>query len=140
MTVWLIDKSALVRLGQSPQASDWALRIQRGLVVRVSKVTRLEIGFSARSAAELRSSQARPPLAASGPVTWVKCNVSVHEDGQTLVRVDPAGELRNMFSASKPIRASGTISMTTRPGVSRWATNAACCVSLFGRTLAASSG
>ena len=29
---WLIDKSALVRLGASPDAEQWADRIQRGLV------------------------------------------------------------------------------------------------------------
>ncbi len=62
MTVWLIDKSALVRLAQSPDAGEWASRIQRGLV-RVSTVTRLEVGFSARTADDLRSGFARPPLA-----------------------------------------------------------------------------
>lgn len=62
MTTWLIDKSALVRLAVSPDAATWATRIQRGLV-RVSTLTRLEIGFSARSATELRQSTTRPPLA-----------------------------------------------------------------------------
>ena len=62
MTVWLIDKSALVRLARSPDADEWASRIQRGLV-RVSTVTRLEVGFSARTADDLRSGFARPPLA-----------------------------------------------------------------------------
>ena len=60
--VWLIDKSALVRLARSPDAEEWASRIQRGLV-RISTLTRLEVGFSARSADELRASTARPPLA-----------------------------------------------------------------------------
>ena len=45
---WLIDKSALVRLGASPDAEQWAQRIERGLV-RISTVTRLEVGYSARS-------------------------------------------------------------------------------------------
>lgn len=63
MTVWLIDKSALVRLARSPDADEWASRIQRGLV-RISTVTRLEVGFSARTADDLRSGFARPPLAA----------------------------------------------------------------------------
>jgi predicted nucleic acid-binding protein len=62
MTAWLIDKSALVRIAASPQAEDWAARIERGLV-RISTVTRLEVGFSARSAEDLRSVREHPPLA-----------------------------------------------------------------------------
>ncbi|WP_028648823.1 PIN domain nuclease [Nocardiopsis sp. CNT312] len=58
---WLIDKSAFIRLGTSPDAHQWAVRIERGLV-RVSTMTRLEIGFSARSGAELRNAVGRPPL------------------------------------------------------------------------------
>jgi len=46
MTGWLIDTSALVRLAESPDAQVWADRIQRGLV-RISTVTRLEVGYSA---------------------------------------------------------------------------------------------
>jgi predicted nucleic acid-binding protein len=63
VTAWLIDKSALVRLGQSDDAEEWASRIQRGLVL-ITTVTRLEVGFSARSAEELRASIGRAPLAA----------------------------------------------------------------------------
>ena len=62
MTAWLVDKSALVRLAQSAGAAEWASRIERGLV-RISTVTRLEVGSSARTAADLRSGFARPPLA-----------------------------------------------------------------------------
>lgn len=58
---WLIDKSALVRLPGSTEAKAWANRIQRGLV-RISTVTRLEVGFSARSGGELREGLALPPL------------------------------------------------------------------------------
>ena len=61
MTAWLIDKSALVRLAVSPDAAEWASRITRGLV-RISTVTRLEVGFSARSASDLRQSRSEPPL------------------------------------------------------------------------------
>ncbi|MEI7753112.1 MAG: PIN domain nuclease [Actinomycetota bacterium] len=50
---WLIDKSALVRLSATADADEWATRIERGLV-RISTVTRLELGYSARSAAEHR--------------------------------------------------------------------------------------
>jgi predicted nucleic acid-binding protein len=60
---WLIDKSALVRLGQSPDAPAWARRIERGRV-RVTSVTLLEVGYSARSAADWRRGLHGPPIAA----------------------------------------------------------------------------
>lgn len=69
MTAWLIDKSALVRLATSPDAAEWATRIERGLV-RITTVTRLEIGYSARSGPELRTGLARPPLSAM-PVEYL---------------------------------------------------------------------
>ena len=62
VTTWLIDKSALVRLADSTDAPAWASRIERGLV-RVSNLTRLEVGNSARNGADLRSGLHRPPLA-----------------------------------------------------------------------------
>jgi len=61
VTEWLIDKSALVRLGGSPDAPDWAARIARGLV-RISTVTRLEVGYSARSGDDLRAGMRQPPM------------------------------------------------------------------------------
>ena len=69
MTAWLIDKSALVRLAVSPDAAEWAGRIERGLV-RITTVTRLEAGYSARSGEELRAGFRRPPLA-SMPVEYL---------------------------------------------------------------------
>jgi predicted nucleic acid-binding protein len=63
VTDWLIDKSALVRLGSSPDAAEWASRIQRGLV-RITTVTRLEVGYSARAGANLRAGLQQPPLSA----------------------------------------------------------------------------
>lgn len=69
MTDWLIDKSALVRLGSSPVAPSWADRIDRGLV-RISTVTRLEVGYSARSGDDLRRGLRTPPLA-SMPVEYL---------------------------------------------------------------------
>jgi hypothetical protein len=60
---WLIDKSALVRLGGSMRAGEWANRIERGLV-RIATVTRLEVGLSARSGADLRAGLSRSPLSA----------------------------------------------------------------------------
>jgi len=61
VTDWLIDKSALVRLGNSPDAAEWAVRIERGLV-RITTMTRLEVGYSARSASEARSVFGTPPI------------------------------------------------------------------------------
>jgi predicted nucleic acid-binding protein len=69
VTTWLIDKSALVRLGASPDADQWASRMERGLV-RVTTVTRLEIGFSARSGPDLRVGLRQPPLSAM-PVEYL---------------------------------------------------------------------
>jgi predicted nucleic acid-binding protein len=63
VTDWLIDKSALVRLAASPDAAQWAARIERGLV-RVTTVTRLEVGYSARSGEDLRAGLRQQPLAA----------------------------------------------------------------------------
>jgi predicted nucleic acid-binding protein len=62
VTDWLVDKSALVRLATSPDAEQWAARIERGLV-RVTTVTRLEVGYSARSGEDLRAGLQQPPLA-----------------------------------------------------------------------------
>ncbi len=69
MTQWLADKSALVRLGVSPDAATWAERIERGLV-RVTTVTRLEVGFSARSWQDARAVLTGPPLS-SMPVEYL---------------------------------------------------------------------
>jgi predicted nucleic acid-binding protein len=59
---WLIDKSAYTRLPGSPDAQVWVDRIERGMV-RISTVTRLEIGYSFRTAAQARSESVSPPLA-----------------------------------------------------------------------------
>jgi len=69
MTSWLADKSALARLAHTPDAALWATRIERGLV-RITTVTRLEVGYSARSGSDLRSGLKRPPLAAM-PVEYL---------------------------------------------------------------------
>jgi predicted nucleic acid-binding protein len=67
-TGWLIDKSALVGLGASADAEVWADRIERGLV-RIATVTLLEVGYSARSAADLRAGFTEPPIA-SMPIEY----------------------------------------------------------------------
>jgi hypothetical protein len=66
---WLIDKSALARLAASPDAAQWAGRIERGLV-RITTVTRLEVGYSARSGSDLRVGLRQPPLS-SMPVQYL---------------------------------------------------------------------
>jgi predicted nucleic acid-binding protein len=65
---WLIDKSALVRLGATGESETWAGRIERGLV-RIATVTLLEVAYSARDAAQLRAGLAEPPIA-SMPVEY----------------------------------------------------------------------
>ena len=69
VTSWLIDKSALVRLAASPDAEQWATRIERGLV-RITSITRLEVGYSARTATDLREAGSQAPLA-SMPVEYL---------------------------------------------------------------------
>jgi predicted nucleic acid-binding protein len=63
VTSWLIDKSAYVRMqaGHAARIEDWNARIERGLV-RLSTVTRLELGFSVRSGAAGRQAFGLPPL------------------------------------------------------------------------------
>lgn len=63
VTTWLIDKSAYVRLqlGQATNRDVWGARISRGLV-RLSTITRLELGYSARSGDAGRRQFALPPL------------------------------------------------------------------------------
>ena len=63
MTSWLIDTSAFVRLqlGQASDSGIWNARIERGLV-RISTITRLEVGFSVRAGEAGRMIFAEPPL------------------------------------------------------------------------------
>ena len=63
VTGWLIDKSAYVRmhLGRLVDADEWNARIERGLV-RVSTITRLEIGFWVRTGVDGRMIFKLPPL------------------------------------------------------------------------------
>jgi len=60
---WLIDKSALIRIPESPDVAQWNNRIERGLV-HITNVTRLEIGYSARSGSSARRDFREAPLAA----------------------------------------------------------------------------
>lgn len=69
MSAWLIDKSAIGRLHRASDVDAWVGRIERG-VIRVSTLTRLEVGFSARSAPDHRTLLAEPPIA-SMPVEYL---------------------------------------------------------------------
>lgn len=72
---WLIDKSALARLAASTQAAQWSARIERGLV-RITTVTLLEVGYSARSASDLRIGLREPPVS-SMPVEYLTPAIEV---------------------------------------------------------------
>jgi len=61
--------SQLIRPAASPGAEEWASRIERGLV-RITTVTRLEVGYSARTAADLRAGLRQPPVSAM-PVEYL---------------------------------------------------------------------
>jgi predicted nucleic acid-binding protein len=63
MTDWLLDKSALARIGTSPDAEAWATRAERGLL-RISTPTLLEQGYSARSGADWQG------IIHGTPVAW----------------------------------------------------------------------
>ncbi len=69
MTNWLIDKSALARLGSGSDSDVWANRMHRGMV-RISTLTRLEIGYSARGGEQARSIFRSPPVSAM-PVEYL---------------------------------------------------------------------
>ena len=66
---WLIDKSALVRVANSPDVDEWNNRVERGLV-HITNLTRLEIGYCARSGAAARRDFDESPLAAM-PVEYM---------------------------------------------------------------------
>jgi predicted nucleic acid-binding protein len=100
---WLIDKSALVRLGDSPDAEQWAQRIERGLV-RISTVTRHEVGCSARSAKDARSMFAHPPLSAM-PVEYF---TPVTEDRAVEVQLLLAGQGQHRAPALPDVLIAAT--------------------------------
>jgi predicted nucleic acid-binding protein len=59
---WLIDTSALARMGSSIDADLWLERVQRGMV-RLTVPTVLEIGYSARSGSDWHTLIEAPPVA-----------------------------------------------------------------------------
>lgn len=64
VTSWLIDKSAYKHLAASAEAEVWVDRIERGLV-RISTITRPEVGYSFRDAAQARMESVSPPAEAA---------------------------------------------------------------------------
>jgi len=107
VTGWLIDKSALIRLGQSPDTVQWAQRIQRGLV-RITTVTRLEVGFSARSGQDARSMFARPPLSAM-PVEYLTPAI---EDRAVEVQLLLAGQGQHRAPSIPDVIIAATAELT----------------------------
>lgn len=67
--LWLIDKSAVVRLAHSRDPDVWANRIERGLV-HISNLTRLEIGYSAQTGDLARREFREAPVGAM-PVEYL---------------------------------------------------------------------
>jgi len=61
VTSWLIDKSALVRIPESPDREEWVDRTARGLL-HLCTITRLEVAYSGRGATEISRQLAQPPL------------------------------------------------------------------------------
>lgn len=103
---WLIDKSALVRLADSPDAVEWASRIERGLV-RITPVTRLEVGHSARTAAQARSVFRSPPISAM-PVEYLTPAI---EDRALEVQVALAGKGRHRAPSIPDLIVAATAEM-----------------------------
>lgn len=103
LTDWLVDASALARLGTSPDAAAGVDRIDRGLV-RICTVTRLEIGYSARSGAALRAATHRPPLA-SMPVEY-----------QTPAGEDRAAEVQTLLADRGRHRAASVPDLIVAAG------------------------
>ena len=107
ITAWLIEKSALVRLGESTQAAEWADRIERGLV-RIATVTRLEVGFSARSGTDLRTALSRPPLAAMP----VECQTPAIEDRAVEIQLRLAEQGHHRAASVPDLLVAATAELT----------------------------
>jgi hypothetical protein len=107
---WLIDKSALVRLRASVEAEAWLERIDRGLV-RITTLTILEMGFSARSASDLTRGLHRPPIS-SMPLEYMTPSI---EDRavQIVLALAERGEHRAPSIADVLIAAAAELSGLT---------------------------
>ena len=82
MSGWLIDTSALASLARSPDAVEWAVRIERRLV-RICTVTRLEVGYAAKTGADPRTAARHSPPAS----TPVKYQILAIEDRAVAVQM-----------------------------------------------------
>ena len=110
MTEWLIDKSALVRLADSPDAELWAERIERGLV-RITTVTRLEVGCSASSGEDARSMLTSPPVSAM-PVEYLTPTIE-DRAGQVQLLLAGQGQHRAPSIPDIVIAATGELAGLT---------------------------
>ena len=61
LNAWPIDTSAINRLPESPHSKLWIERIEQGQV-HISAITRLEIGYCARSFKDLEDTFSSPPI------------------------------------------------------------------------------
>lgn len=106
---WLIDKSALVRLGASPQAEQWAGRIERGLV-HIAAVTLLEVGYSARTAQDMDRALRTPPLSAM-PVEY---SAPAIEDRAMTVQRQLAERGQHRAPSIPDLRVAATAELSNR--------------------------
>ncbi len=96
-----------MRLGTSPDAAAWACRIERDLL-RITTVTRLEVGYSARYGSDLGAGLSQPPISAM-PVAYL-----------TPVIEDRAVEVLSLTRFGRqPVRQNGASSAAIRQ-VWRW--------------------
>ena len=107
VTEWLIDKSALVRLAHSPDAEEWADRLQRGLV-RIANLTRLEIGYSARNENDARSAFTTAPVSAM-PVEYLTPAI---EDRSLQVQILLAGKGQHRAPSIPDLIIAATAELT----------------------------
>lgn len=96
-----------MRLGRSGQAEAWAGRIQRGLV-RISTVTRLEIGYSARSGAQARAAFREAPLSAM-PVEYLTPGI---EDRAVEVQLLLADQGRHLAPSIPDLMVAATAELS----------------------------
>lgn len=119
MSEWLIDKSALVRLSYSDDVDQWVTRIERGMV-RISNMTRLEIGYSAHSGEVGRREFRESPLAAM-PVEYLTPRIEDRALEVQLLLADRGSTVGRQFrtSSSPPPRSSAGWRSCTSTRISR---------------------
>jgi len=110
VTIWLIDKSAYVRLPSGVHQQEWANRVERGLV-RVSTVTRLELGFSYRNIDNAQYEVANPPLV-SMPLEYINPAIE-HRAVEVQMMLTQRGQHRAASVADLLVAATAEINGLT---------------------------